>query len=1062
MKKLCYTFLMYLVCFSAFSKSDYYIYKGQPVPISQNYNMFYITSDHDLKVESLNNYLFEITHQGVDENKDGEKSFWKIVNVKNQALSQIGFKLLLKDLSNELDYNYIGPVIGNEYPVAVSEYFYVKLKNPTDYSLLVEKAELFQCDIVGQVRFMPDWYTLKASKNAVGNALELSNLMSETNLFTDIDPGFMFDFKSSCISDPNYSQQWALPAINACDAWNITTGSKSVIAAVLDGGIDLNHNEFGTNAHRYFYDCDTHTADNNVYGSHGTHVGGIIGANQNSAQISGIAPDVEMMSVSHPLNLTPSISEDLAEGISWAWENGASVINNSWGDQGGAFYNQLQSAVLENAILNAINNGRNGLGTIVVFASGNWSPAMDYPGNFTPQILLVGATNSSGSRASFSGYGTELDLVAPGDGILSTLPNNGTGNMNGTSMAAPYAAGVVSLILSVNNQLTLTDVMNTIEASCQQLSAYTYATTTGRPNGTWNNETGYGLIDADAAVLSAQSQCSSSRDLFSRDWFHDYGFQPNNHTGVPTQHTNTKIYLSEDVWIRNQPDGTINHEHQNPEYSSSNLPSQLNYAYVRIGNRGCTASSGTEQVRVRWAKAAIGAMTWPDNWNGTKYLDPPNSALAGDNIGTATIPVIQPGSSVIVPIPVGWNPPNPNDYNGISSEPWHFCVVSEILDPNDPSTFSSSIGQFTRTNNNVIWKNFSVVNNIANVQPGKPCEKLTDNIAVAVGVYCDDRIPTMYNISYDVPLEDMNTTITDEGDIIVKMDKELYQNWVTGGKQGHGFTEISDDPSIAKTLLKNTVIYDLLFPEEDKLFKINGTSVSFDNVRLDPEQIYTNAIFAMYPTTPVTAKQQFKLNVAQVNTVTKETIGGVQYVFNKTDCRNMVVGAGADQTVDRGCLATLKANKIIPCAAHWWIDEFGNIISQEQTTEVRVLKETTYTLSVVSPEGCVSTDEVTLYVSNDLCETGIDPSCFAGVRVSPNPVNEGVIFVDINTTSPQPVTISVIDVLTAKNVYNSIEWINGFDYKKIPIYVRDLSTGLYNVKVTCTDGQSVSHTVVLN
>jgi hypothetical protein len=67
--------------------------------------MFYITSNHDLKIESLNNYLFEITHQEVDENTDGEKSFWKIVNVKNQALSQIVFNTLLKDLSNELGYN---------------------------------------------------------------------------------------------------------------------------------------------------------------------------------------------------------------------------------------------------------------------------------------------------------------------------------------------------------------------------------------------------------------------------------------------------------------------------------------------------------------------------------------------------------------------------------------------------------------------------------------------------------------------------------------------------------------------------------------------------------------------------------------------------------------------------------------------------------------------------------------------------------------------------------------------------------------------------------------------
>ena len=1061
MKKLCSTLLMCVVCLLAFGKSDYYFYKGKAIPIKQNYNMLYLTSDNAFSLNGIANYVFETTHEGVEKNNSGETTYWKIVRISNDQLSEAAYLDLITLLNDNINPDYIGPVIGVEYPVAVSEYFYVELKNTAGYNALVEQAELYQCELIGQVNFMPGWYKLKSSKNAVGNALELANLMSETNLFANTDPGFMFDFKPSCITDPSFSQQWALnntsnpnADINACDAWNITTGSKSVLVAVLDQGVDQAHGEFSTNSHPHAYDCRTHTSDNNVYGNHGTHVGGIIGANQNASQISGIAPDVEMMSVSHPLSLNPTISEELAEGISWAWENGASIINNSWGDQGGAFFNDLHSAILESSIMNAMNNGRNGLGTIVVFAAGNHSPVTDYPGNFTPEILLVGATTSSGVRSSFSGYGSVLDVVAPGSNILSTLPNNAIGNLSGTSMAAPYAAGVTSLILSVNNTLTRTQVMNTIEATCQKLSAYTYTTTGGRTNGIWNNQTGYGLIDAHAAVLSAQSQCTSGKDLYSRDWFNDYGFEPNTHTGVHTPFSNSWIYLSEDVWIRNQPDGMVNHEHQNPEYSSTNNPSQLNFIYVRVGNRGCTASNGTEQVRVHWAKASIGPMTWPDNWNGTKYLDPPtNNALAGDVIGTATIPVLQPGESVVVQLPVGWNPPNPDDYDGISNEEWHFCVVAQILDPSDPSAVSADIGKFTADNNNVIWKNFSVVNNIAGFVQNTPCKSLTENIAVAVSAHHQGDFPEMYNIAYDVPMEDLSGTITDEGDIIVKFDEELYQNWVAGGKQGHGFTEIAANPGLVETVLRNTVVYDLLFPSEEKLFKINGTSVSFDNIRLDPDKIYSSSVFALYPTSPVTNKTDFKLNVSQVNTLTGKTIGGVMYDFNKPVCSSGAVSAGNDQTIDRGCVATLAADKDITCAAYWWIDEFGNVVSEEKTAKVRVTNTTDYTLTVVSPDGCVSTDEVTVNVSNNLCALEEMPYCFTEVTVTPNPVSDGVLALSIKSNDPQSAQISINNLLTGDLVYRAVRWLED-DLTNLPIDVSNLGKGLYSVSVGCTDGQT--------
>lgn len=138
---------------------------------------------------------------------------------------------------------------------------------------------------------------------------------------------------------------------------------------------------------------------------------------------------------------------------------------------------------------------------VVVFAAGNQnSPTADYPASFSPDILVVGSSDSSNRRSSFSSYGTCVDVVAPGTDIWSTLPNNSTGNMSGTSMAAPHVAGLAALILSVNPDLTGTEVVNIIERTAQKVGNYSYSTTSNRSNGTWNNEMGYGLCNAFAAV----------------------------------------------------------------------------------------------------------------------------------------------------------------------------------------------------------------------------------------------------------------------------------------------------------------------------------------------------------------------------------------------------------------------------------------------------------------------------------------------------------------------------------------------------------------------------------
>ncbi|MDG1452148.1 MAG: S8 family serine peptidase [Polaribacter sp.] len=407
--------------------------------------------------------------------------------------------------------------------ITISNIFYVKLKNSTDLNLLQQVANQKNVNIIHQNIFMPLWYKLELNNGNSRSSLEICNEFYETGHFADIDPAFQFDFSNSCSNDDDFGDLWGLNNttnpdidINICNAWSITEGN-GVNVAVLDQGIHKTHNDLNDNISSLSYDTQNGRSPSIFISgsSHGTHVAGIIGAEKdNNLQVVGVAPKSKIMSISNPLYVTQSISEELANGINWAVQNGAHIINNSWGDQGGSYYNDLHSAVLEDAITNALNNGRNGLGTILVFASGNRAPAIDYPASFHDDALVVGAISSSGNRTNFSGYGNDLDIVAPGKGILSTIQNQGIASLSGTSMAAPHVAGVAALILSVNPNLNVQEVNTIIEETAQKVGDYSYTNTVNKPNGDWNEQMGYGLVNAYQAVLLAQSyNCSDNLSI---------------------------------------------------------------------------------------------------------------------------------------------------------------------------------------------------------------------------------------------------------------------------------------------------------------------------------------------------------------------------------------------------------------------------------------------------------------------------------------------------------------------------------------------------------------------
>ena len=314
----------------------------------------------------------------------------------------------------------------------------------------------------------------------------------------------------------SYADLWGLDAIDARTAWDTTTGQGTVIA-VVDTGLDAAHPDLAANVwanageipgnavdddgngyvddvHGWdFVDADPIPEDRH---GHGTHVAGTAAAVGNNATgIAGVAFGARVMALKGIHDSGFGYSSDLAEAILYAAENGADVINNSWGGFGP---NNLIFEVVDTA---------NALGTLVVSAAGNdglmTSSYLWMPGGH-PRGLTAGATTTDGSRASFSNYGFELSVLAPGVNVLSARSsqevfdadlNVGTGyvRLSGTSMATPHVAGAAALVLAADPTLTTAEVRWHVELGAEQPGA------PGYEGQRFNPFFGYGRLDAAAA-----------------------------------------------------------------------------------------------------------------------------------------------------------------------------------------------------------------------------------------------------------------------------------------------------------------------------------------------------------------------------------------------------------------------------------------------------------------------------------------------------------------------------------------------------------------------------------
>lgn len=401
--------------------------------------------------------------------------------------------------------------------LAISQFSGLATEGEYNSIVLDFREDLPKVDIREEINAISSKYGREISLNSVfsvddhiyvmeGEEKLLKELRhSPLKKFTEyIEPNYIY---SALITpnDPDYSKQWNLRSINVEKAWDETKGG-GVTVAVIDTGVspvpDFKQTEFVPG---YDFVNDRTDAADDV--GHGTHVAGTIAqSTNNNYGVAGVAYEAKIMPIKVLGASGGGTIADIAEGIRFAADNGADVINMSLGGGG-------SSQLMEEAIDYAYEKG-----VVIVAAAGNSNEnASSYPARY-PKVISVSALDGGGNKAEYSNYGAGVDISAPGGGggskvIQNTIdPRTGQAvfaGFQGTSMAAPHVAGVAAMIKAVGVEEPA-EVLSVLKESALKIEEDPL------------NHYGAGQLDAGNAVSIAMRGKVSFRDFFR--WLRDNGY----------------------------------------------------------------------------------------------------------------------------------------------------------------------------------------------------------------------------------------------------------------------------------------------------------------------------------------------------------------------------------------------------------------------------------------------------------------------------------------------------------------------------------------------------------
>jgi subtilisin family serine protease len=541
-------------------------------------------------------------------------------------------------------------------------------------------------------------------------------------------------------NDPLFPQQWSMTRIQAggpgTTGWNISTGAPGIVVCVLDSGCDLTHPDlpFAPGAAGQGINLGTMMPTGAPTGGasrpHGTSCAGLaVGTFNNAAGIAGVGGGCRLMPVAFQ-NWTDA---EVAAGINWAANNGASVISMSirhYGPGEGLSPAGWNFAVINPAILNAVNVR----GCVLVAATGNENQGVvnGYPARH-PLVIGVGGSDQADQRkspASADGecwgatFGPTTSVVAPCvrnpttdiRGAAGYNTNNGGAKVtacvnypvsgdpagdyffqfNGTSAATPHVAGLAGAIRGRYPALTNLQVRTLIERTADKVGG-AYADVAGFPNGTRNAQMGYGRINMFRALDLA--------DTMIKDWAGDTGAEPSTPPGG-------NFWTFSDIVVRITDDMVFNPA--DPTQSSNVERGQTNFLYIRVTNNGPREARNVV-VSARITPYVGLEFVYPTDW----------TAVDANHVSptpvTATFAAIPAGGTAMSKFTIsaaqvealwGW----------ISGMSWHPCLLARVTTDNDYAfaTVSTTGAGLVVRRNNLAQRNLSVINVLAGASVAFP------------------------------------------------------------------------------------------------------------------------------------------------------------------------------------------------------------------------------------------------------------------------------------------------------------------------------------------------------
>ncbi len=523
------SFLLFLLPFFLFAENLYYYSNGKKIQIAETSGYTFIDGRVTKNINLPKGLNFTHKHGNI-------YLFDKLSSKNIKELEKYG-KILPAYKRN-----------GSE-KVYASGKIFVKLPK-TDEKSAGKWCESNRMRLVKKFKYATDWYLAETTENPVKRSVELV----EKKIVAQAEPSFFMTFEHMTYkpNDTLFSKQWHLyndgsdttltgsDSSYVAEAWDVLRqikgelGGSNVKLAIVDDGFDFTHEDL---QERFlpghdFVDGDEDPSPgmhSTQLDMHGTSVAGVAaGATDNGKGIAGACPDCKIIPLRMGLSSQNHTPDDIAiEAFEWAAEAGADIISNSWGP---SVTNTDMNQPLKDLVANITTTGRNGLGTVILFAAGNSTESVSdncFVGN--PNVITIGATRADGKKASYSNFGPAVDFTASScdtegdgwqngttiDGIWTTdnmgssgynlggNENNGdsagnyTNGFGGTSSACPLAAGITGLVMFANPNLTKDQIYDIFKETSDKVGGEQYDA-----NG-FNQNYGYGRINACKAVKKA-------------------------------------------------------------------------------------------------------------------------------------------------------------------------------------------------------------------------------------------------------------------------------------------------------------------------------------------------------------------------------------------------------------------------------------------------------------------------------------------------------------------------------------------------------------------------------